>query len=319
MGKTITQAVRQAATRPAAPAGSSLISDPKDFHGRRFNANSFAFEHAFAHHPLFSVDAIRALAKRLPDLPGFMYWQNGPVGIDAKWTTNTAPRLSLDDTLAGIAENNSLVILKHVEQDPLVGPLLRPLLEEVWGRMPAEVRTEVTIGESLIFVNSPRRKTAYHIDLEATHLLQVSGDKTLYVFNAKDRPFVSQTALEQHCAGNHSSLVYDPARQGEAAGYEMTPGCGVHIPSVAPHWVQNGNEVSVSINVNFDLHSVHHRMRPIYGFNRRLRRLGLNPAAPGQFPAVDNMKVTLYGITKWLRRATSRPGAAYPVWTPPRG
>ncbi|HWY61337.1 MAG TPA: hypothetical protein VNW15_05505 [Rhizomicrobium sp.] len=297
---------------------SSLISDPDDVHGRGFNANSFSFQHSFANHPLFSLDSIRELAGRLPKRPGFVHWQNGPVGVDALWTTNIGPRLSLDDTLAGIAENNSLVVLKHVEQDPVVGPILQALLNEVWDRMPAKVRPDITLGESLIFVNSPRRKTVYHIDLEASHLLQVSGLKTLYVFDGKGRPLVSDAVLEQHCAGNQSSAVYDPSRQHEATRHDMVPGYGAHIPSRAPHWVQNGDEVSVSININFDFHSVHHRMRPIYALNHKLRRLGINPAAPGRHPVIDDMKVAVYGAAKWLRSATSKRDAAYPNWTPPR-
>jgi hypothetical protein len=95
----------------------------------------------------------------------------------------------------------------------------------------------------------------------------------------------------------------------------MVPGYGAHIPSRAPHWVQNGDEVSVSININFDFRSVHHRMRPIYALNHKLRKLGLNPAAPGRHPVIDDMKIALYDAAKWLR---GERGASYPNWTPPR-
>jgi len=44
---------------------------------------------------------------------------------------------------------------------------------------------------------------------------------------------------------------------------------GWHVPVCAPHWVQNKNNVSVAISVNYELRSVE-RLKRIYRINHRV-------------------------------------------------
>ena len=179
--------VQQPGTTMIAPRArdecASLITGGAASFVRDWNVGSFAFSHGLANCPLLSVQSLREVARRIPDFPGFVHWQNGQIQVTDKWETNTAPRLSLDETLRDIETNNSQVILKHAEQDREIGPVLRALLEEIVDLSPPRMRDEMTIGESIIFVSSPRRVTKYHLDLEANYLLQVSGSKTAHVFD----------------------------------------------------------------------------------------------------------------------------------------
>jgi hypothetical protein len=296
----------------------SLLADAADDFATLWNRRSFAFQHRLAHHPLFSLEALREVAERTPKYDGFVHWQNGRIAVTDSWEINTGKRLSLDETILGIAENDSQVVLKHAEQDASIGPVLRDLLAEVVDLAPAHARDDITIGESIIFISSPRRVTKYHIDLEASCLLQVSGEKTVHIFDPSDPSILSLEEIEKQCCGNQNAAVFKPDRQAAAQSYAFRPGVGAHFPSLAPHWVENGDNVSISININFELRSVHHRLRAIHRFNRRLRRFGLTPSPPGRSPLLDDAKASVENGLTAVRRALkpSRPADAFPVWTP---
>jgi hypothetical protein len=286
-----------------------------------FQRKSFSFRHALAAHPLFELRTLLQLAHRIPKHPGFVYWQNGTVEVSGNWSDRPAKRLTLEETLEGIQENDSLIVLKHAEQDSVFGPLLREILMAAYEYAPFAVRKDIVLGESLIFINSPKRKTVYHFDLEPSLLLQIRGEKFVSVFDQNDASLVSHEMLEAYCNGNQDAAVYRPEKQAEAAHYHLTPGLGVHFPSTAPHWVQNGPQVAVSININFDLRSTHHRLRPIYKMNRYLRRLGLRPKPPGRSVVVDGVKAA---VVNTMRHAAApfhpnRVARRYPNWRPPRG
>ena len=309
--------------RAGIPTGDELLPDNGEFR-KKFNRTDFMFDHGLAHHPLFDLEALYGLAQRIPKYKDFVYWQNGRVKIDEKWGANPAPRLSLEDTIKGIEHNDSLVILKHADQDPVFGPVLQEILQRIWSFTPQESQTDIQLGESLIFLNSPSRKTAYHLDLESNFLLQVRGEKFIRVFDNKDRTLTPHMELENFCAGDGNGAIYKPERESDAHRHHLTAGHGVHFPSMGPHWVQNGDEVSISININFDLKSIHHRLRRIYRVNRFMRRLGINPTDPGISPARDALKerlsLGLGSVVKTLSGAVKArsPYEEYPMWHPVR-
>jgi hypothetical protein len=303
------------------PTGEALLPGNGEF-AAKFNRVDFMFDHGLAQHPMFTVPALGALAQRIPKYDDFVYWQNGRVQVNDKWDANPAARLSLEQTIEGIAHNDSLVILKHAEQDSIYGPVLREILQRIYSFTPRAAQADIVLGESLIFLNSPGRKTAYHLDLESNFLLQITGEKFVHVFDCADRLITPHEELENHCSGNHNGAIFKPERQNDAHYHHLTPGHGVHFPSMGPHWVQNGNDVSISININFDLLSIHQRKKSIYRFNRVMRRLGLKPTAPGTSPVRDALKEKISaGVSTALDTLSGavkgRAGAAsYPQWRP---
>jgi hypothetical protein len=307
------------------PAGNNLLPRTGEF-AAKFNRSDFIFDHGLAHHPLFELRALRGLAQRIPKYKDFVYWQNGRVKVNDKWEANPGPRLALDETIEGIAHNDSLVILKHAEQDPIYGPVLQEILQRIFSFTSPTAQDDIVLGESLIFINSPRRTTAYHLDLESNFLLQVAGVKFVHVHDCADRSITSHEELENHCGGNYNGAIFKPARQDDAHYYHLTAGHGVHFPSTAPHWVENGDEVSVSININFDLVSVHRRLKRIYSLNRVIRRLGIEPAPPGTSPLRDAIKERaavgvdlLLGMVRGkVVPAPDAAPASYPAWHPVR-
>jgi hypothetical protein len=95
-------------------------------------------------------------------------------------------------------------------------------------------------------------------------------------------------------------------------------GCGAHVPSTAPHWAQNGDDVSVAVSLNYDLRSME-RLARIHRINRRLRRLGMHPRTPGTNEAIDTTKLVAYRAYAAGSRLV-KPVHVHPDafgWTPP--
>ncbi|WP_296676781.1 hypothetical protein [Novosphingobium sp.] len=287
------------------------------------NLSPFGFRHRLALELPLTVTDLIALSERLPDGDAFKGWQNGITGISDGWNQRPAERLTLADTLAGIETNNSLVVLKHIEQDDIIGPVLRDLLQDMFDCSSRRFREDVIMGECLVFLNSPGRMTAYHFDLEASFLLQLAGSKTVYAWPCGDRAIVPESEIAAYCgAGNLSAAVYKPDLRHLAQTYYLEPGDGVHFPSLGPHCVQNGDSVSISINVNYDVRSLHGSLRHVYAFNQRAAKLGVKAGQPGTRPLADKAKakawIAALGAKSAARRILGRrrSGEGYPIWEP---
>jgi hypothetical protein len=302
---------------PVNQAAPPALTDPQGLFSRNYNRKTFSFPHGLASSPLFDLDNLLELAKRMADHPD-TYWSNGKVAIGNSWEAGTGGRMSLQDTVAHIADNDSIVILKHTEQDPVYAPLLQDFLGRVIDLCGEQMRTDVIVGETLILISSPHRVTPYHMDGETNFLVQVRGDKWFYVFDHEDRTLVTHEDRERYFCGDISSATYRKEKQETAVTYDLKAGYGIHVPVAAPHWVQNRDEVSVAISVNYELHSVE-RTAKIHRINRRLRRLGLNPTVPGQSALRDRLKLAAAGALAGIRSIyrSSRASRAYDVWTPP--
>jgi hypothetical protein len=294
-----------------------LLADPDRQFARFYNKSSFMFEHGFTGNPIFELPQLVELSKRLPEHPHFAYWSNGPVGIDDRWEKGQRVRANLQETIAGIAGNNSLVILKHVEQDPVYAPYLQKFLGQIVEFCGPEMRADVQVGEVLILVSSPNRVTSYHIDAETNYLVQVTGNKTAHVFPHDQPAVVSDMELERFHAGDFNGAVYKEASQASATTYDLRAGFGIHIPTHAPHWVQNGDNVSVALSVNFELKSVAD-LAMVYRFNRWVRNAGAHPSSPGLHPGRDSAKCaiakTALTVKKLIRPVDTGPNWA--TWTP---
>ncbi len=289
-----------------------VLTDPDGQFARNYNRRPFRFRHGLKDHPLFELPNLIALAKRPSHVEA--YWSNGKVEPANSWGVDRAPRLTLIDTIANIGDNNSLVILKQIAQDPVYGPVLQDFLASVVALSGEQMRHDVVAGETSILISSPNRLTPYHMDSDCNFLMQAVGNKTLFVYDHNDPALVSHEEREQYHMGKLNSIVYQESRQCDATAYELHAGDGVHIPVFAPHWARNHANISVALSVNYELRPMLAEKR-IYRVNSMLRKLGAAPTPPGFSAWRDYMKLAaangLYAAYHLLRRKR-----AHPVWTP---
>ena len=247
----------------------------------------FLVHHRLADHPLFALPRLVELAGALPDRQVEYNAGRVPITLDPAKTPRNG--LSAEETVRRIEECSSWLVLKNVEAHAQYGELLERCLAEVRLASPRLTRG-MCDHEAFIFVSSPGALTPYHMDPEENFLLQIRGRKTMHVF---DRSVLSDRETENFFSGGHRNLVYRDEYAGRASAFALAPGNGVHVPLIAPHWVQNGPEVSISFSITFRT-AASKRVAHAHRFNAALRRWGLRPAPAGESRLRDGVKQLLF-------------------------
>src|SRR5580693_6091342 len=78
---------------PMSHAAPPALTDPQGLFRRNYNRKTFSFPHGLASSPLFDLDNLLGLAKRMADHPD-TYWSNGKVAIGNSWEAGTGGRMS---------------------------------------------------------------------------------------------------------------------------------------------------------------------------------------------------------------------------------
>jgi hypothetical protein len=249
-----------------------LEIDGDDF-SENFNRKPFYIRHNLANHPLFALPRLVELAASLSDDHVEYNAGNIPVSQDPALTPKNG--LSIAETIRRIEECQSWLVIKHVENEPGYKELLNDCLDQM-EPYSAPFAPEMCKREAFIFISSPNAVTPYHMDPEYSFLLQIRGNKTMSVFDGADREILTEEELEQYLSGGHRNLTFKDEFQPKAWVRDLTPGLGLHVPHTTPHWVQNGNEVSVSFSIAFQSRESD-RKKIVYTTNAFLRKRGLNP------------------------------------------
>ena len=281
-----------------------LNADPLVF-ARDFDKNCFTFTHRLSGNPLFSTDRLLALARRRARDPDDVYYDAGEIRVDQRWDQTPPCDLPVDELLRRIETAGAWIILRHVQNDPEYAGLVDACMEEIVALSGRDLSQVMKVRDAIIFINSPNRISTYHIDRECSWLYQIQGRKTISIFEPADRDVLPEWEIEKFWAVDHNAATYRPQYQSRATVTELLPGHGVHIPVGAPHWVRNGPEVSVSLNINF--HYLDAITADVYRANYWLRRLGLNPTPPRVSAFKDAIKRSVYGT---VNRTVLQPARA---------
>lgn len=230
--------------------------------------------HGLADHPLLTLEALAGLAARID--PATVEYNRGDLPIGVAPDATPANGLSIAATIASIEDNGSWMVLKFVERDPAYAALLDATLA------PLAAITDARTGrmlkrEAFVFVSSPRAMTPYHFDPEHNILLQIRGTKAFTAFPPDDIRYAAAIEHERFHLGGHRNLPWSDALASGGTTFTLSPGDGVHVPVMAPHFVRNGDAVSISLSVTWRSEASHAKA-DAHAFNAMLRLAGLNPA-----------------------------------------
>lgn len=272
-----------------------------------FNRQPFILRHQLTNHPLFTLPRLVELAQKLP--ASCVRYNAGDVPVNERLYMGPKTGLSIEETIHRIEQCNSWLVLKFVEQDEEYGQLLHECLDEIQAfSEPLDPGMHSRAG--FIFVSSPSSVTPYHLDPEYNFLLQIRGHKTVHLFDAADRAVLSDQELEKYfIASDKYNLSFKDEYQPRASLHELSPGLGLHFPVTAPHWVKNGDSVSISFSITFRTPQSDRRGR-IYDINGRLRRIGLQPSPYGRSAIKDAAKLYAARALALARRMKRRPDSS---------
>jgi len=268
----------------------------------KFNRRPFTIGHHLVDHPLFTLPRLIELSQVLPERK--VEYNSGelPVSQDPKSTPRNG--LAIDETIRRIEECRSWMVLKNVELDGEYAELLQQCLSEVRhhsDRVSAGMKHQA----GFIFISSPGSVTPYHIDPENNFLLQIRGQKRVYMFPQDDREILTEENLEKFFTGGHRNLPYETWYDERSEQFELNPGDGLHFPVAAPHWVQNGPEVSISFSITFQTQDSSDR-KSLHRLNSGLRKFGITPSNVGRSKWRDRAKLAVVSGVRGLKRIAGR-------------
>jgi len=280
------------------------LAGSKEVFREKFNHACFEFRHSLTSHPLFRLDRLMELASETQEgRPGDLYYDAGQdVGVNQRWSEIAKPKFSAADAIQRIENCGAWIVLKRADKDPEYKVVLDQCMEELEDLSGISIDKVMKIKEVIVFVTSPKRVTTYHIDRECSLLLQIQGDKEISIFDRNDRTVLPEKDIETFWSVDANAPRYNPALQDRATVYQLTPGAAVHIPVNCPHWLQNGDNISVSLNLNFQYRDA---MRAnIYRANFLLRKMGFSPTPPFQSASGDKIKSVAVVPVVWARNIT---------------
>jgi hypothetical protein len=267
---------------------------------QNFNRLPHEVQHTLATNPLFQLPALAELAQRVserkrPHHPkGDMYLDQGTGDSDNRSSSDVA------EIVKEIELGKTWIILKHIEREPGYRDVFENCICDILSLAGKNIINSIKWFEAILFITSPNRITEYHIDRECSWLLQIQGNKDIHFFDRADKDVLPDEELERYWMVDNLSAVYKPQYESRAMVFNMRPGTGVHSPVNTPHWLQNGNNVSVSLNINFQFHE--YAWENLFKANYYLRRAGVIPASPGKNPLADRIKSRAFTAAQGLRR-----------------
>ena len=278
---------------------------------RDLNVLPYEIGHTLKDHPLFQLPALVELAQRVaarknPHMSGGdVYFNEGAIeaGTKPNYDRPEEERTRAAELVRKIEQAEAWIILKHVEREEGYREVMEAAVcdaLQLAGRAGQELFKKIKWFEAIVFITSPNRVTEYHIDRECSWIFQIRGDKAIHLFDRADKDVVPEEELERFYTVDNRASQYKPQFEERAIVYSMTPGTGVHIPVNTPHWLKNGDNVSITLNVNFQFHDA--EIANLYKANYYLRRAGLKPALPGVHRASDRLKAQAFTLALNVKR-----------------
>lgn len=287
-------------TKMASPS-TLMYGDARQFRDN-FNRYSFEFAHRLAGHPLFQIPRLLELSKNLPRRD--VVYDAGQVRVEQRWDEVPPTQLSVQQLIDRIENAGAWILLKRSNQIPEYAAVLDQLLAEAADMVGPQFPKKVRMRSAVILITSPNRTTSYHMDPDCNFLCHIQGTKTLYVFDRYDREVLPEEEIERFWAVETNAAVYKKQYQDRAKTYALKPGVGVHIPVNCPHWVQNDDNVSVTLAAEFQFLETH--LGNIYRMNYFLRKAGIVPLPPGRSKVRDALKSWTIGSANGARRVLKR-------------
>ncbi|WP_322103416.1 cupin-like domain-containing protein [Paraburkholderia sp. J41] len=287
-------------TPPTPRAAGALLHVDEAAFRSHFNQHSFKFGHSLHRTGLFEIPRIVELAQKVIDRQGdsgFVALNLKRASVDEKFSdakfNARAQGERLAETVSRLGEMGTWVKLSRAQDyDADYAEVLDAMTSELEALSGLPLRKDITWATMTLFLASPNITTPFHIDHETNFLFQVQGAKDVCLFPAADRELVPDQEVERFYNGNAEAARYRRQMQARGTVYRLAPGEVVHHPPLAPHWVKNDDNISVSVSIGYCMRPLERRAR-VYQANYLLRSLGLKPVPPGVSPLRDGVKRAL--------------------------
>ncbi len=269
------------------PLTKPMLTDWTDEKAAGFNEKPQVFQHNLHEREMFSDAGLADLIDRYPREELSIYTMGGTDSDRTSFVHGEAGDLSGEEIMQAVAEGRLWINMRNANDYlPDYDALTQEMFGELSERMPSFKPLK---RDTSILISSPNARVYYHFDVPFVMLWQIRGEKTAFIYPT-GAPYMSDEEMEAVVLKEtEEEISYDPAFDADAMKIEMRPGLMANWPQMAPHRIDNGNCVNVSLSCEFMTMPGLIKANALFTNGVLRRRHGMNPEL-----AKDSM-VKLYG------------------------
>ncbi|RYF98580.1 MAG: hypothetical protein EON94_12885 [Caulobacteraceae bacterium] len=251
----------------------SIITDWTEDKAKAFTRENLAFGHTLHERPMFDDEGLASLLDRYPrEHLGVFTMGEDPVDWKS-WRAGKAGDLSGDQLLDAAKSGRIWLNLRHTN-DFL--PDYAELEREIFAEKQAMSGVRTFKRDLGMLISSANAQVFYHLDVPLVSLWQLRGRKTVWVYPVAD-PYIGHEQLERIVLKETAEqFAYEPGWDKGAEAHELTPGKMVTWRQNAPHRIENGPMLNVSLSIEFMTAPAVMRANVLYA-NGVLRKAGGRP------------------------------------------
>lgn len=279
----------------------SIISDWTPEKAKAFTRVNLAFEHGLHERPMFDDAGLEELLDRYPrDQLGVFTMGEDPVAWGT-WRKGSAGTLTgsklLEAAQAGRIWLNLRKTNDYLEDYAALG-------DEIFAEKEARTGVKTFKRDLGMLISSADAQVFYHLDVPLVSLWQIRGRKRVWVYPVAD-PYVGEEVLERIVLKETAEqFTFDPVWDQGAEVYDLTPGKMVTWRQNAPHRIENGPMLNVSLSIEFMTPQALMRANVIYANGVLRRRMGARPRIQDGFTPAALGKLAVARGAKALKLQT---------------
>jgi len=303
----------------------SVIRDWTADKAAAFGERSLGFEHALHERPMFDDAGLIAGLDRFPrDKLGVFTMGDDPVDWES-WRRGAAGDLGGEALLEAAKAGRIWLNLRAANH---YLPEYAALCDEIFADKERHVRGLHTFKRDLgLLISSASAQVFYHLDVALVSLWQVRGQKRVWVYPVGE-PYIGDEQLERIVLRETAEqFAFDPAWDAAAEVFDLTPGKMATWRQNAPHRIENGPMLNVSLSIEYLTPAAVMRANVIYANGVLRRKAGMRPKVQDGFGPAAMAKVGLArawkaaGLQKTFERKlptsftldATRPGVLLPA------
>lgn len=170
-----------------------------------------------------------------------------------------------------------------------------------------------------LLISSPGVQVFYHLDVPLVTLWQLRGTKTVWLYPPQE-PYVDDRQLERIVLKESAEqFAYEPAWDAGADKVVLEPGRMVTWAQNAPHRIENGDMMNVSLSIEFMTPAALMRANVIYANGMLRKSFGAKPRVQAGYDPRALAKLGAARAWKALRPGEKARDPLPPTFTLVRG
>ncbi len=275
---------------------------PKDT-SEKFSKEIISAKHDWHTDSQFSDDGLAELLDRYPreklGLYAFPEHAEGKV----KAIHGRAPELSGAELIRAVKKGRIWLNLRAVNK-------FLPEYEEIKQRLFSELDVAAKVRSLKqdvgVLISSPHIHVHYHLDIPLVCLVQLRGEKTVFLYPAK-APFATAEQIEAVVLREQEEeMEYQHGFEENVAKIIMKPGDAITWPQNAPHRVQNSDMMNVSLSCEYMTPTALLRANALYTNGVMRRSMGIEASLPKMGGVGLLSKACLARGIKLFRKTTEK-------------